>query len=275
MMEEDILINMLYKFLSLFKITVDEYIKENVPFLLKIGKKVELYDNYYNQVGYAYFKDNKLIIQIMKEKNYISAIGAKKDDETYEYKYLITSTDFKNNLRGTYFTKEGKKLDKLLVTNSIEIFKDKELLYKCRFETLRNTIKLIDKKNNESAFYRNNEFSHQKKDEDVKIFNKNGEFEYYVSNANFEDTIFGYSYVDNYKNDYTLYETEFRRIIKEIDPDYFNILNKGKNLVNDFSDGLFERICVASLKNYNKEQLKDMLDIDFKTFEKPYVKKIK
>ena len=88
-------------------------------------------------------------------------------------------------------------------------------------------------------------------------------------------TIFGYSYVDNYKNDYTLYETEFRRIIKEIDPDYFNILNKGKNLVNDFSDGLFERICVASLKNYNKEQLKDMLDIDFKTFEKPYVKKIK
>ena len=32
---DDILLKMLYKFLSLFKITVDEYSKQNIPFLLK------------------------------------------------------------------------------------------------------------------------------------------------------------------------------------------------------------------------------------------------
>ena len=275
MQNDDILLNMLYKFLSLFKITVDEYTKQNIPFLLKIGEKIELYNYDYNHVGYAFLQDEKIIVQVLLENHYLNVVASKEKNDTYEYKYSISSTDFKNAIKGVYSTKKGKKLDKVLVSNSVDIFKDRELMHKCYFDTLRNTIKLIDVKNKESAFYRNNEFSHQKIYEDVKIINKNGEFEYYVSNLNDEKGIFGYSHVDSYGYDYTSYEDEFRRIIEEIDPDYFSLLNKQKNIINNFSDGLFESICVKSLKNYNKKQLQDMLDIDFSTFEKPYVKKLK
>lgn len=272
---DDILINMLYKFLSLFKITVDEYIKEDVPFLLKLGKKIELYDYNSNNVGYAYLQDKKIIIQVMLENYYLNAVARKLENETYEYKYSILSTNFKDILYGKYSTKRGEKLDRVLVSNMVSIFKNKEFIYKSEFDTLKNTIKLFDIQNKESAFYRNNEFTHSKNNEVVKIINKNGEFEYYVANDTDEKGIYGYSYVGNFGYNYTPYEEEFRKIIDEIDPDYFTLLNNQKKLINTFCDGLFESICVKSLKNYNKNQLKAMLDIDFSTFQKPFVKKLK
>ena len=275
MKNEDILLNMLYKFLSLFKITVDEYTKQNIPFLLKIGEKIELYDYDYNHVGYAFLQDEKIIVQVLLENYYLNAVASKEKNDTYEYKYSISSTDFKDVLKGMYSTKKGQKLDKVLIFNLVDVFKDNELIYKCEFDTLRNTIKLIDVKNNESAFYRNNEFSHKKQDMETKIINDNGAFEYYVYDKIKDNDIFGYSYVNNYKYDYTLIEDEFRKIIDEIDTDYFTLLNKQKNIINSFSNGLFESICVKSLKNYNKKQLQDMLDIDFESFKKPFVKKLK
>lgn len=261
MKKNDLVLSALPLFLSMLNLDMDD--KENFISLLDLGNDVSLYDENGNCVGKIFKQGEEFYIQVMFKNKYFSAASyADKEKGEYGFKYDINSLGFRKKLIGEFAVREGLKLDKVIIKNSLLVFIRGKFIGKCTFDTQRNVFKFYNAKNKEEVRYRNNEFIHETKDATVKINNYYGTFVYLVQ-AGEEDSFGGCSFVDDYADyNYTDCEIEFRRLLEEIDEPYFSFLIKQKRLLNKFKPGFFEKVAQISLKNYNDEQLQNMLDID-------------
>ncbi len=268
MEKNNITLKMLHKFLSLFNIHILKEDYDNLSSVLEKNGFVFLYDDTLNSVGRVFVDNEDVIVQAMFKDYYISAIGRKIQNDTYCYEYSIKEAETRKKYVGKYETKKGIKLDDIMVKNSIALFIDGKLITRCTFDTLNNKFVIYNEETNNYVKYRNNEFYQRNKDTNIMIVNNFGEFIYEYNKG--DNNIFGYSSIlnDNKSYNYTDVELEFRRIIEEIDEEYFEFIKHEKELFNAFQYNLFELLACTGLKNFNRTQISAMLDIDFEKFSK-------
>lgn len=250
-------------FLSLFNLIIlDEGIKK-IRHKLGAIDGIVVYDKNLNPVGRAFVFNEQIVIEAIFEDSYFNAVSFC-NEKDYGYRYSIKKVNQSDELIGEYALENGIKLDGAIVENKIKLYKAGKLITKCKFDTLRNSFSLYNKKANQSLKYRNNELFYYDNHEITRIINQNGNFFYYVTSPIQNNNLGGYFPLKNeIKNrDYTIYEVTFEKILNEIDSSYFSFLNSQVELVNGFGESLFENLACSSLKNFNKRQLISILGID-------------
>ena len=269
MSKNDIQLKMLYKFLSLFNLST--MIKDNnkVIYDLKSGKTIILHDDCLNPIGRVYIScEEEIIIEAMFKDYCFFAIGNNEDTDEVGYKYTLKNYDSSYEIKGEYKTQKGIKLDGLIIKNSMVLYQNGINSGKCIFDTLKNNFKMHNPKTKNFVKYINNEFCHNNNEKFIRIDNEYGNFIYQVISDKEDENICGYSFLNKSGKlfDYTSCELEFRRIIEEIDDEYFGFLKSQKELFNLLQHNLFENMACVALKNFNRKQLDAMLDIDFSKF---------
>lgn len=267
--KNDIQLKMLYKFLSLFNLSTMIKSHDKVIYNLKIGDIIPLYDSDLNTVGRVYINyEEEIIIEAMFKDYCFFAIGNNEDTDEVGYKYTLENYDSSYEIKGEYKTQKGVKLDGLIVKNSMILYQNGIYSGKCIFDTLKNSFKMHNRKTENFAKYINNEFCHNNNGKFIRIDNEYGNFIYQVSSDKEDENICGYSFLNKSGKlfDYTSCELEFRRIIEEIDDEYFDFLKSQKELFNALQHNLFENMACVALKNFNRKQLDAMLDINFSKF---------
>ncbi len=274
MKKNSVILKVLHDFLSMFNLFISEIDKEYLSYILCSGQPVTIYDDL-SPLGRVFIKNDEVIVQVMFKDYFISAIGKQRESNKYCYEYVIKGFNEEKELRGNYVVKTNDRQDEVSVQNEILLFENEQFVAKCCFDTLKDTFKMYNFKLKSSVKYQNNQFYHRNGKFITQINYYNGEFIYDVITPLNTKNIYGCSFISKYNDcNYTDYETEFRRILKEIDGWYFTFLKSQKDLFNFFQENLFENLACGAIKNFSKKQLSYILDIDFKKSSFTYKKKM-
>lgn len=271
MQNEFMLLQNILCFLSLFDLKVEERIfKRNIKDVLYSKRPILLFDEDENKIGKIYIENDNLIIKANLGDKTLRAVGNNKSDEDlYCFDYVITKNN-KDKLIGSYNVEKNKYKNGIINSNMIDIYEDNELILKLIFNTLRNKIKIISPKQNIKIRYVNNNFSLMSEKTEVSIKNECGyvtyslDKEYDEQNEEKKGRIYGYSDITDKKN-YS--EIEFGFLLREIYDRYFDLLKDYKNIINNYSPYLFEKVSCMTLKTLNKEKITSILDITFDEFK--------
>ena len=271
MVNEFMLLKNILCFLSLFDLRVEERIFErNIKDVLYSKRPILLFNDALEKVGKLYFDGDSIIISANINDKHLKAIGNNKEDEDlYCFDYVITKNN-KDKLVGSYKVEKHRYENGVVNSNLIDIYEKDKLSLKVILDTLRNKIKIIDIDNDVKIKSINNDFSLVEPGTKLNIINERGyvtytlDKEYNGEKEEKKEQIYGYIDISDKKH-YS--EIEFGLILKELYERYFDLLEEYKELINNYSPYLFEKLSTMTLKCLNKEQLNSLLDIEFNTFK--------
>lgn len=261
-----------YKFLSLFELSVSNLEEKS----FYEGKKIIIYNKMLDPVGEAFYCNGRITIDAVLENSYLYA-NSFYDGNSSGYNYTIKKNNSNDKLIGLFQTQKGIKYDNIIVENELSLYKDDSFISKCYFSTLKNAFKILSYKSKQKVTYISNKLTFLNNLQENKVINENGQIYYfrrpifdekYYENIDNIDNIAGYKPLDVkiYNYDYTPYDIAIVDLINELDDDYYPFIEDQKELFNDFHEGLFESLACTALKNFNRKQLKSMLNINFSKF---------
>ena len=263
------IVNYLDYFLDMFnlhtKISGNDLLKKIV-----IEKGLPVYDECENIIGLISLSNGKFFIFVFKD-NYNLKVNINIDSKKsviFDYN-LDSKENIHDSIKASAVMFEAN--NKSIVMNNVMDIIYNERKYRCKFNTIRNRFKISDIYDYNNVSYSNNEFSHSYRDDEISIENIFGNITYSNTSSNKDkQNIYGQEKISYDNKEYDIITYEFNKLLKQIDPNYFELIDKVKNAVNYFEPNLFEKAAVKSIKT-DLSVLENMLGIKPSENEKGHI----
>lgn len=176
--------------------------------------------------------------------------GEKRFTKLIDYELSI---DGDNKIKGIYkVNNNGNNCkpdlrNKKTIKNAFSILKNGEELSYFKFFTIRNYTYIVDRVTDEYINFNNDVLSHGVDGKYTHVgYDFNNDFINYSYFFKEEEQPLVYTggyklYKDSEEKDFSLIRKEYRKTIDEFDPRYIEFIEEQRKLVDEFSDGLFDK----------------------------------
>lgn len=221
------------------------------------GNDISLFEDG-NNLGRLYMLNNEIYAQVMYENQILVLKGKSISDEVTLFDIYVHKTNENKNMKLTveYDISIDKKRQ---MKTTCVIFENNEFVNRAKFDSKDQFFRFTYP--DEHLLHSSYKINHTKTGKNTNIENDNGVLIYEVDSIG-ERHKCGAIVCTEYLENYDVIDKKISEIVKEIDPEYYDLLDRQKEQLDEFVPNLFDNICFETYRKYLNSQFKDVLNIE-------------
>ena len=257
------IVKALYRFVKIFNLHIKNISSSLLAKELEDTRNLSIYDKDNNEVGCMFLYNDNFNVSIKLSNTSINArvLCKFKDRKSVVFKYSILKDN--NRLNGSFEYVFIPHMDKFLIENRFQLFKDDVIHNKARFDLCDNYYFINDKYSDEWFEYKNNVFKHCSKTNFTQI-DCYPDYLMYDKFNRIENThVIGINkspFLDNGLN--------ICASLNELEDDYKKLITNEKTQVDNLIPNLYENIVCSSFYGKNNIGLRKLFVDDSINYDK-------